>query len=177
MIRKHKYPTNKLQQYTNQMIITGCSANIPQTQSWNIQYRLQSGSVYFYSLTPILSYILIFLSTCREQRTNYSNTNDMSSKTRCSDLHVLLISTAIRFPFVVLSHLWKLSWENGKLLEGSADTCFGKRLCRLISIILQAGTWARGWLIRLNLIFVPCCHFSIPQTVWLSKWLTGWFLW
>lgn len=157
MIGKHEYPTDKLQQCTKSSLQVAMQI-FPKHNPEKIQHLLQSVSLFCLNLI-LVSYSFIFLSTCRQQKINYSNTTDATSKTRSDHLHASVIFTAFHFLVVVLS-------LKVKIIKG-----FSRHLlCRPISIILQAGTRVRGLLVRLKLIFVPCSHFGIPQTVWLSQW-------
>lgn len=121
MIRKHEYPTDKLQQCTKSSLQVAMQI-FPKHNPEKIQYLLQSVRLFFcFVFKSDLSVIQLhfFLSTCRQQKINYSNTTDATSKTRSDHMHASVIFTAFHFPFVVLSCLSKL-----KLSKASADTCF-----------------------------------------------------
>lgn len=70
--------------------------------------------------------------------------------------------------------LWSPSWENSNISEGSHRALLEKRASLARSLLLQAGTHGRQKrmaVVRLDLVWVPCCYFSIPQSGFHSDWL------
>lgn len=102
------------------------------------------------------------------------------STTMTSDLHALLSSTAsCSFSWFSQTSLeLELGWKqsNTGAQEIMALVFRSVRPWPLPADLPTGRDMAGkkgGWqMIRLNLVLVPCCRFSIPQTVWFSQWLT-----
>lgn len=141
-------------------------------------------SIFSVELHRLVFYLIFFFFICCRIRTNNSNTVDTSWNVHNYKRWSACAAYFHNIPFPLQGSfrcLWSSSWDRSRLSQSSADNSVGEREHPwLIPLWLQAGThgWQQGMTaVEGNLVVVPCCHFSVPQTVWLSQWLTDWFLW
>lgn len=130
-------------------------------------------SVELHRLVFYLIFFFFFFICCRI-RTNNSNTVDTSWNVHNYKRWCACVSYFHNIPLPLqgsFRRLWGSSWDGSRLSQSSADDSVGKTGHPwLVPLWLQAGThgWQRGMTaVEGNLVVVPCCHFSVPQTVWL----------